>query len=84
LQLDRHKQFVLALGVLEMATVVGLSAVHETRLEIYVIMFTICYFASSTLLRPRRRWFDVVGMALFLAFCYIGALNLLELLSRIV
>jgi hypothetical protein len=80
LGLDRHKQFALALGGLEMATVVSLSAQGNVQLEVYVVSFAICYFTSSAVFRPRRRWFDIVGAVLFLAFCYIIALKVLEFL----
>jgi Ca2+/Na+ antiporter len=63
-----------------MATVVSLSALNEARLEVYVLLFAVCYFALSVLFRPRRRWFDVVGMALFLTFCYVVTSNALDIL----
>ena len=63
-------------------TVVSLSALHETQLEVYVSLFTVAYFVCSALFRPRRRWFDVVGMVLFSSFCYIVAVKVLEILVK--
>ena len=61
-------------------TVVGFAALNEQRLEVYVSLFTISYLVSSALFRPRRRWFDVVGAVLFVAFCSIVAIKVLEIL----
>jgi Ca2+/Na+ antiporter len=77
---DRQKQYVASLGGLIVLTTVGLSALREYRLEVYVSLFTVCYFAASALFRPRRRWLDVVGAALFLVFCYVVALKILDIL----
>ena len=73
---DRHEQFVLVLYGLMMATVVILTALREARLEVYVSLIAVCYFATSELFHPRRRWFDVVGAALFIALVYIVALKI--------
>ena len=65
-----------------MGTVVGLSALREVRLEVYVSLFAVCYFAASALFRTRRRWFDVVGGMLFASFCVIVALKVMEILFK--
>jgi len=78
--LDRQKVYVSSLGFLLMLTTVALSALHEARLEVYVSLFAVCYFAASALFRPRRRWFDVVGGGLFAAFCVIVAIKVLDIL----
>ena len=78
--MDRQKLYVLVLSGLLMGTVVGLSALGEARLDVYVSLFTVCYFAASALFQPRRRFFDVVGGALFLVFAYIVLVKVLEIL----
>jgi len=78
--LDRQKVYVSSLAFLLMLTTVALSALHEARLEVYVSLFAVCYFAASALFRPRRRWLDVVGGALFLVFCAIVAFKVLDIL----
>jgi hypothetical protein len=45
-----------------------------------VSLFTVCYFAASALYQPRRRFFDLVGGALFLVFCVIVLQKVLEIL----
>ena len=64
-----------------MVTMVSLSALGEARLEVFYSLFTVVYFASSALFRPRRRWFDVPGVVLFLGFCYIVAVKVIEIIS---
>jgi len=73
---DRYKQFALVLYGLMMTTVVSLTAVRETRLEVYISLIAVTYFATSELFHPRRRWLDVVGVALFIALVYIVVLKI--------
>jgi len=79
--LDRHKQYVLTLSVLLLATVVSLSALGERSLEVYLSLFAVSYFASTALFRPRRITFDFVGAALFVVFCFIVFQKVMAILS---
>ncbi len=63
-----------------MGTVTILSALGEARLDVYLSLFTVCYFASSALYQPRRRTVDFVGGALFMVFCVIVLRKILEIL----
>ena len=78
--MDRHKQFILVLSFLLLLTVVSLSALGELRLEVYVSLFTVCYFASTALYSPRRVSFDFVGAVLFVVFCFIVLQKVMEIL----
>ena len=80
LPLDKQKQYVVVLGGLLMATVMSLSALGEAHIDVYVSLFTVCYFAASALFQPRKRFFDVVGGALFLVFCVIVYQKIWEIL----
>ena len=64
-----------------MHSTVGLSVIGDYTLDVYVSMFTICYFVTSTIFRPRRRTFDFVGLALFVIFAVIVALRIVAILS---
>ena len=79
--MDRHKQYIVSLAALLVATTVALAALVEWRLEVYVSLFAVCYFAASALFRPRRRRFDYVGGALFASFCLIVALKVVQILG---
>ena len=79
--MDKQKQYIASLGGLLMATVVSLSALGENRLDVYVSLFAVCYFAATALYQPRKRGFDVVGGALFTVFCVIVARKILEILG---
>lgn len=60
---------------------VTLSALGEARMEVYYSLFTVAYFASGALYRPRRRCLDLPGLILFSGFCWIVALKIVEILS---
>ncbi len=77
---DKNKNYLLFMAGMLCLTFVALSALGEGRLEVYYSLFTVVYFASSALFRPRRRWFDVPGAVLFLGFCYIVALKIVEII----
>jgi hypothetical protein len=79
--LDKNKQYLVFMAAAMMVTLVSLSALGEGRLEVYYSLFTVVYFASSALYRPRRRWLDVPGGVLFLGFCVIVALKVIEIIG---
>lgn len=78
--MDKHKLYIVSLASLLLLTVVILAALNEARLDVYVSLFTLCYFATSAIFRPRRRLPDVVGFALLVAFIIIVALRVAEIL----
>ena len=78
--MDKQKRYVVTLGGLLMAAEVSLSALGEERLDVYVSLFTVCHFVATALFQPRRRFFDVVGGALFIIFCIIVLRKVLEII----
>lgn len=64
-----------------MLSTVGLTLAGDFTLDVYVSVYTICYFVASTLFRPRRRTFDFVGLALFITFAFIVAFRILVILA---
>jgi len=81
--MDRQKLYVETLGVVFSVMTIWLSAYNEQRLEVYVSLFAAGYFAITALFRPRKRLFDVVGAGLFLVFCYMVAMKVLDILSTV-
>ena len=81
-KLDKHKQYLVSIGSLMSLTVASLSALNENRLDVYVSLFAVAYFSCSALFKPRRRWFDVVGASLFMVFCYVVAVRVMEILVK--
>ena len=61
--------------------VVCLSALGETRFEVYISLFTVAYFASTALYQPRKNKFDLVGAGLFLVFCLIVIQKIMEIVG---
>jgi hypothetical protein len=60
----------------------ALAALNESRLDVYVSMFTLIYFAATAVFRPRRRTWDFLALALLAAFTYIVAVRVLEILLK--
>jgi len=80
--LDRRRIYILTLALLLVASTLALSASRESRLDVYISVFAIDYFVASTVLRPRRRTFDFIGVALLVAFAFIVALRFVEILME--
>jgi hypothetical protein len=81
--MDRQKLYVETLGVVFSVMTIGLSAYNEQRLEVYVSLFAGGYFAITALFSLRKRRFDVVGAGLFLVFCYMVAMKVLDILGTV-
>ena len=81
--MDRQKLYVETLGVVFSVMTIWLSAYNEQRLEVYVSLFAAGYFAITALFSLRKRLFDVVGAGLFLVFCYIVAMKVLDILGTV-
>lgn len=78
--MDKQKQYTSFLCFLLLLTVVSLTALGEQQIEVYLSLFTVSYFASTALFRPRRKTFDIVGAALFIDFCIIVAQKVLVII----
>ena len=78
--MDKHKLFVVWLAFLIVLMTVILAAINEGRIEVYVSLFTVCYFACSALFTPRGRFLNLVGGGLFVSFCLIISVKVLEML----
>ena len=79
--MDKQKEYISLLGGLLMLVVVSMTALRETRIEVYLSLFTVCYFAATALYRPRKRYFDLVGVSLFLVFMIIVTIKVLEIIT---
>lgn len=80
--MEKHNLYLVSLAALMLGSTVSLAALNETRLDVYLSIFTISYFIASAIFNPRRRWKDFIGAALFLIFACIVALRVLEILVR--
>jgi hypothetical protein len=81
--MDRQKLYVETLGVVFLVMIIGLSAYNEQRLEVYLSLFAVGYFAITALFRPRKRRFDFAGAGLFLVFYYIVVIKVLDILGTV-
>lgn len=79
--MDKQKQYLIILCILLMSTVVSLAALGEPRLDVYISLFTVCYFAATALFQPRKRYFDFVGGSIFVIFCFIVIQKVLEIIA---
>lgn len=80
--MDRERLYLVTLALLNTIAVAVLAALSETRLDVYVSMFALIYFASTAIFRPRKRLFDVVGLSLLVVFSYVVAMRVLEVLVK--
>jgi len=78
--MDKHKTYIITLSSLILSSVVALSAVNESRLDVYISLVTVGYLAASSIFRPRRRAPDIVGLALIIVFIYIVVVRIVEIL----
>ncbi|MEM0358325.1 MAG: hypothetical protein QXL77_08170 [Candidatus Bathyarchaeia archaeon] len=80
--MDRQSLYLTTLAVLNTVAVSALAALNETRLDVYVSIFTLIYFALKAIFRPRRRTWDFLAAALLITFAYIVAIRVLEILLK--
>jgi hypothetical protein len=78
--MERQNLFLLVLGSLSMASVISMALVGLNTLDVFVSGLVIVYFVCVTIFRPRRRVPDFIGLALFVAFAYVVALRVLQIL----
>jgi hypothetical protein len=78
--MDKNILFNIVLGSMIVSTVAVFSGLGERRLDLYVSMYTLEYFVAKAILRPRRRFFDVLGLVLFITFSAIVSLKIWEIL----
>lgn len=80
--MDRQNLYLTALAVLNTVAVSALAALNEVRLDVYVSVFTLIYFALTAIFRPRRRTWDFLAAVLLIVFAYIVAIRVLEILLK--
>jgi hypothetical protein len=54
----------MMLAVLLLTSVISLSVLGVQNLGVYLSLFSLCYYASSFIFRPKRRTIDFVGLGL--------------------
>ena len=79
--MDKNILFNIVLGTMIVSTVAVLSSLGEMRLDVYVSMYTLEYFVAKAVLRPRRRFFDVLGLLLLTAFSIIVGIRVWEIIQ---
>ena len=80
--MDRHTLYLITLTLLITLTVSSLAALNENRLDVYLSMFTLAYFTSTAIFRPKRRTFDFLALILLAIFSYIVTIKVLEVLLQ--
>lgn len=80
--MDRHIIYLTTLALMITLAVSALAALNESRLDVYVSMFTLIYFTAAAVFRPRRRIWDFPAYALLAAFTYIVTVRVLEILLK--
>jgi hypothetical protein len=73
----------MSLGFVFLGSVLLLQFFNEAYLERYFALLTVTYFIVTLVFNPRRRWFDVVSVLLFIAFSYVILDKILNILPQI-
>ncbi len=79
--MNKNLLFNVVLGGMIISTVGIFGALGETRLDVYVSMFTLEYFIATAILRPRRRIIDVLAIGLLAIFFFMVGIRIVEMLS---
>lgn len=78
--MDKHTLYIITFTILIMVSVSSLAALGESRLDVYISIFTLEYFTLSAIFRPRRRTIDFLAIFLLIIFAYIVTVRVLEIL----
>jgi len=79
--MDKNMFFNILLAFMIFITVPSLTALGERRIDVYISMFTLEYFIALSVLRPRRRFKDILAYTLLIAFTIIVTIRVLEVLE---
>jgi len=79
--MEKPNLYLLTLSFLIFTSVVAMSALGQSTLDVYISLFVISYFATSAIFSPRKITFDFLGLALFIVFAIIVALRVMSILG---
>ncbi len=80
--MSKNHLFNILLALFIVITIPSLLALGESRVDVYVSLFTLEYFILVSVLRPRRiTGKDYLGIALFMIFIVIVAYRVMQVLS---
>lgn len=79
--MNKNVLFNLILAIMIITTVVALGAIGETRLDVYISLFTLEYFIGLAVLRPRRITLDFLAIALLIIFIIIVGIRIIEVIQ---
>jgi hypothetical protein len=78
------ERYLISLAIVYMLTTAALSALGESRLDLYMSLYILEYFVITLLHSPLNPWtqrvINVFGYGLFAIFVTIVALKVLEIL----
>ena len=80
--MDRQKIYLITLAILITLSVSFLAALNENRLDVYISIFTIIYFTTKAIFRPRKRTWDFLALILILVFSYIVAIRIIDIILK--
>ena len=73
-----QKLYLIALSFTYLVTTIGLVAFNEQRIAVYMSLYIIGYFGITALFRSKKKYFDLVGIGLFIIFIYIVVMNVID------
>lgn len=76
--MNKHTKFIFALTSSIVFFNVLLSFFNENLIEAYLVIYVVLYFFYREFFLPRRKYFDYLGLGLFIIFVYIVVIYVLK------
>jgi hypothetical protein len=76
--MDKAKLYLETLSSTFIITILLLSLMANIKLEEYMSFIIVGYFAVTALFKPRLRTFNIVAGILFIVFCYIVIIKIIN------
>jgi len=78
--LNKHTKYLLTLVLIIVFLDILFISYNVNLIEVYLLAYIIVYFLVSEIYSPRRKYFDYLGLSLFIIFVYIVVIYIIKAL----